>query len=192
MEIKLLLGFIAALLAFGSAYLYIADMFRGNTRPHTYTWLIWTIVTFIAFFGQWVSGGGAGSWATGVTAVYCLFVLATSFKWGTTDITNFDKLCLALSLLSIIPWALTNNILLSVVLASFTDVIGFLPTMRKTWHAPKSESLGSMYIDALKHGLSIAALNSYSVVTWLYPASILVAKFAIIGEIVYRRRAVRG
>lgn len=191
MEIKEILGLVAALLAFGSAYLYITDMLRGNTKPHTYTWLIWTIVTFVAFFGQWVSGGGAGSWATGVTAVYCLFVLIASLRYGTTDITNFDKVCLALSLASIVPWALTNNILLSVVLASFTDVVGFLPTMRKTWHAPKSESLGSMYFDALKHGLSIGALQSYSVVTWLYPASILAAKFAIIGEIVYRSRTFR-
>jgi hypothetical protein len=63
--------------------------------------------------------------------------------------------------------------------------------MRKTWHAPKSESLGSMYFDAFKHGLSIVSLQSYSVVTWLYPASILFAKFAIIGEIVYRRSVER-
>lgn len=191
MEIKEILGLIAALLAFGSAYLYIADMLRGNTKPHTYTWLIWTIVTAIGFFGQWVSGAGAGSWATGVTALYCFIVLALSFKYGTTDITNFDKVCLALSLISIVPWLLTQNIVLSVVLASFTDVIGFLPTMRKTWHAPKSESLGSMYFDATKHGLSILSLQSYSIATWLYPASILVTKFAIIGEILYRRRFVR-
>lgn len=188
MDIKVVLGFIAALLAFGSAYLYIIDIFRGNTKPHTYTWLIWTIVTLIAFLGQWVSGAGAGSWPTAVSAAVCIFVLVLSLKYGTTDITNFDTVCLALSLLSIIPWALTNNILLSVILASFTDVIGFLPTMRKTWHAPESESLGSMYFDAVKHGLSIASLQSYSVITWLYPASILGAKFAIIGEILYRRR----
>jgi hypothetical protein len=191
MDIKVVLGLIAALLAAGSAYLYITDIFRGNTKPHTYTWLIWTIVTIIGFLGQWVSGAGAGSWATGVTAIYCFVVLGLSLKYGTTDITNFDKLCLALSLVSIVPWLLTSNIVLSVILASFTDVVGFLPTMRKTWHAPESESLGSMYFDATKHSLSILSLQTYSLATWLYPASILVTKFAIIGEILYRRAAVK-
>ena len=75
MELKIFLGAIAALLALLSSFLYIRDIFRGNTKPHTYTWLIWSIVTTIAFFGQWVSGGGAGSWATGVAAVVTIFTL---------------------------------------------------------------------------------------------------------------------
>lgn len=187
MDLKTILGIIAACLAAGSAFLYIRDIFRGNTKPHIYTWLIWAIVTVIGFLGQWFGGGGAGSWATGVTAIYTVFVFFLSLRYGTPDITNFDKVCLALALISIVPWLLTQNILLSVVLATFTDVIGFLPTMRKTWRAPKSESLGSMYFDALKHSLSILSLQRYSLVTWLYPAGVLFAKIVIISEITLQR-----
>lgn len=192
MDIKVILGIIAALLALGSAYLYIKDIFAGNTKPHVYTWLIWTILTIIGFIGQVKGGGGPGSWATGVTALYCIYVLVLSFRYGTTDITLFDKICLVLAIVSIIPWILTNNLLLSVILATLTDIIGFLPTMRKTWHAPKSESLGSMYFDAFKHGLSIISLSQYSLLTWLYPAGILIAKIIIILEITFRRKVLRS
>lgn len=187
MDIKIVLGTIAALFAAGSAYLYIRDIFRGNTKPHIYTWLIWAIVTIIGFLGQWVSGGGPGSWATGVTALYTLVVLALSFRYGTKDITRFDTLCLTLAVISIIPWLVTQDILLSVTLATFTDVIGFLPTIRKTWNAPRSESLGSMFFDAFKHGLSIASLQTYSLTTWFYPAGVLAAKIVIIVEILFLR-----
>jgi hypothetical protein len=187
MEIKIVLGVIAALLAAGSAFLYIRDIFRGNTKPHIYTWLIWAIVTVIAFLGQWVSGGGAGSWATGVSAFYTIIVLLLALKYGTTDITNFDKICLALALISVAPWLLVQNILWSVILATFTDIVGFLPTIRKTWNAPRSESLGSMYFDAVKHGLSITSLQTYSLTTWLYPAGVLAAKIVIICEILFLR-----
>ena len=187
MDLKTTLGIIAALMAISSAFLYIRDIFRGNTRPHIYTWLIWAIVTVIGFLGQWFGGGGTGSWATGVTAIYTIFVFILSLRYGTPDITNFDKVCLALALISIVPWLLTQNVLLSVILATFTDVIGFLPTIRKTWNAPRSESLGSMYFDALKHSLSIASLQRYSLLTWLYPAGVLFAKVVIIGEINFRR-----
>lgn len=190
MDFKIIIGIIAALLAAASAFTYIRDIFRGNTKPHIYTWLIWAIVTVLGFLGQWYTGGGAGSWATGVTAIYTIAVLALSFRYGTTDITNFDKFCLALALISIVPWLLTHNILLSVILATFTDIIGFLPTIRKTWNAPKSESLGSMYFDATKHTLSIVSLQSYSLTTWLYPAGVLFAKIIIIAEIIFRRRSV--
>ena len=191
MEWKVLLGGIAALLALCSSYLYIRDIFRGNTKPHAYTWLIWSIVTTIVFFGQWVSGGGPGSWATGVAAVVTTGTFFLSFKYGTKNVTPFDKVCLALALLSILPWILTKSVLWSVLLATLIDLIAFLPTMRKTWHAPRSESLGSMFVDAIKHSLSISSMGTYSLVNWIFPLSVLVTKFVIIGEILFRRKIQR-
>ena len=189
-EIKIILGTIAAILALISSYLYIRDILRGNTKPHTYTWLIWAIVTTIAFFGQWVSGAGPGSWATGVSAIVTIFTLCLSLKggYGTKDITNFDTICFVLAILSILPWALTNNILWSIILATFIDLIAFFPTMRKTWHAPQSESLGSMWVDAVKHSLSISSMGTYSFVNVIYPPAVLMTKFTINGEIIFLRK----
>lgn len=187
MELKVLLGLIAAALALISSCIYIKDIFRGNTKPHTYTWLIWSIVTTIAFFGQWVSGGGPGSWATGVAAIVTIITLFLSFKYGTKDVTRFDTICLVLALISILPWLLTKNVLWSVLLATAIDLIAFIPTMRKTWRAARSESLGSMFVDALKHILSTVSMGSYSLVTLIYPLSVLVTKFIIIFEILYLR-----
>jgi hypothetical protein len=190
MELKIIFGAIAAFLALFSSYLYIRDIFRGNTKPHTYTWLIWAIVTTIAYFGQVVSGGGPGSWATGVAAIVTIgtFFLSLKNKYGNKDITNFDKVCLVLAILSILPWLLTKSVLWSVLLATFIDLIAFFPTMRKTWHAPKSESLGSMYADAVKHALSTFSMGTYSLITLVYPISVLVTKFVIIAEIVFLRK----
>ncbi len=190
MDIKVILGAVAAVLALFSSYLYIKDILRGNTKPHTYTWLIWAIVTVIAFCGQWVSGGGPGSWATGVAAIVTIATLLLSLhgNYGTKDITNFDKVCLVLAVVSILPWLLTDSVLWSVLLATFIDLIAFFPTMRKTWHAPQSESLGSMYADAVKHALSTFSMSSYSLVTVIYPLSVLFTKLVIIGEIVFLRK----
>ncbi len=190
MDLKIILGAVAVVLALYSSYLYIRDIFRGNTKPHTYTWLIWSIVTWIAFFGQWVSGGGPGSWATGASAIVTTGTLLLSLKgnYGTKDITNFDKLCLVFALIAILPWLLADSVLWSVILASFIDVVGFFPTMRKTWYAPKSESFSSMLVDTAKHTLSIASLGNYSLVNWLYPAAVLLTKFIIVSEIIFLRK----
>ena len=190
MDMKIILGGVAAILALLSSFIYIRDIFRGNTKPHTYTWLIWAIVTTLAFLGQWVSGGGPGTWATGVSAVVTIFTLILSLKggYGTKDITNFDKVCLALALIAILPWLLADSVLWSVILATLIDLVAFFPTMRKTWHAPKSESLGSMYVDAIKHSLSIVSMSSYSLVNVIFPASVLLTKIIIISEIIYLRK----
>jgi len=187
MDIKVFYGLVAVVLAFISSFIYIRDIFRGNTKPHTYTWLIWAIVTAIAFLGQVVSGGGPGAWATGASTLVTIFVFFLSFKYGTDNITTFDKVCLALALMAMLPWLLAESVLWSVILASAIDMIGFFPTMRKTWHAPTSESLSSMWVDSAKHTLSIVALRNYSMVNWLYPAMVLVTKVIIISEIVFLR-----
>lgn len=186
----MILGTVAVFLALFSSSLYIRDIFRGNTKPHIYTWLIWSIVTSIAFLGQWVSGGGPGAWATGVTTLVTVFILLLSLKggYGTKDITHFDKICLVLAIASILPWVLTKSVLWSVIFATLIDLIAFIPTMRKTWHAPHSESLGSIYVDALKHSLSIFSMGSYTFLNWMYPASVLTANFIIITEIELRRK----
>ncbi|MDD5051081.1 MAG: hypothetical protein PHV93_05105, partial [Candidatus Pacebacteria bacterium] len=118
------------------------------------------------------------------------FVLVLSLKggYGTKDITRFDKICLFLSLGAILPWLLVSSVLWSVILATIIDLIAFFPTMRKTWHAPKSESLGSMWVDAVKHSLSMFSMGSYSFINVMYPASVLLTKFIIIGEIVFLRK----
>ncbi len=194
MDLKIIFGAVAAALALVSSFIYIRDIFRGNSKPHTYTWLVWSIVTTIAFIGQRISGGGPGSWATGVAALLTTFTLILSLHggYGTKDITWFDKVCLFLSLLVILPWLLVDSILWSVILATAIDLIAFFPTMRKTWHAPKSESLGSMYVDAVKHSLSMFSMGSYSFINVMYPASVLITKFIIIGEIVFLRKFKRS
>jgi len=48
-----------------------------------------------------------------------------------------------------------------------------------------------MWVDAVKHSLSILSLRNYSVVTWLYPAAVLVTKFIIITEIIFLRKIKR-
>ena len=90
--------------------------------------------------------------------------------------------------MAILPWLIAKSILWSVVLSTLIDLIAFFPTMRKTWHAPRSESLGSIYADAVKHSLSIVSMDSYSLVNWIFPASVLITKFIIIGELIFLRK----
>jgi len=125
-----------------------------------------------------------------VAAIVTILTLIISLKggYGTKDITNFDKICLILALVAILPWLLVKSVLWSVILATLIDLIAFFPTMRKTWHAPRSESLGSMYVDAVKHSLSIFSMGSYSLINVIYPASVLITKFIIIGEIEFLRK----
>jgi len=186
--VKELLGLTAAFLGVLQAIPYFWDIFHHRTKPHLYTHLIWSIVTGLAFFGQVAAGGGPGAWTTGVMTVITIAVLALSFKYGTEDITTLDAIFLIGALVSILPWWLTHDPMLSVVLATVIDVLAFFPTIRKTYNDPSSETLVSYVSNLFRHPLSIAALSIYSVTTVIYPAGLFVMNAVLVFVIVSRRR----
>lgn len=167
---------------------YIRDIWKGKTKPHLFSNLIWGITTGIVFLGQLVSGAGPGAWTTGLATIFTLYILFLSFKYGTKDITKSDKVFLVIGICSIIPWLLTKDPLVSVVLATAIDVCGFFPTIRKTIKDPKSETLSSWIINLSRHGLSLFAIINFSLVNYIFPMSLFVMNIILVSTIVIGRR----
>jgi uncharacterized membrane protein YbhN (UPF0104 family) len=55
---KTSIAIVAALLAIAGNVPYLRDIIQKKVKPHPYTWLVWTIVSCIVFFGQVARGAG--------------------------------------------------------------------------------------------------------------------------------------
>lgn len=157
-----------AISLWGSA-VYIASIFKGETKPHVYTHLVWGIITAIAFFAQVYDNAGPGSWAIGLTAAACLFQAGLALKYGEKNITLTDKAALVTAFMAIAAWVITRDPLLSVILASIIDVVAFYPTFRKSWIKPWEENLAAYNIANVKLVLSLVAITNVTLTTTLYP-----------------------
>ena len=71
MDIKLILGIITVVLVVPTFYPYIRDIILRKTEPHTYTWLIWTILQSIGVYAGFQDGGGYGLWGLALGAFFC-------------------------------------------------------------------------------------------------------------------------
>ncbi len=49
LNIKNVVGVVAIVLTFVAYTPYFLDLFKGKTKPHIFSWLIWTIVTSIIY-----------------------------------------------------------------------------------------------------------------------------------------------
>lgn len=188
MDIKSILGLIAVVISIISLFPYIFDILKKKTKPHLYTWVIWTPLTFIAFFSQIADNAGAGAWTTGVTAMLCLIILALSVKYGTKDITKSDKIILAGVVVATVLFLIVKNALLSIVLVTFIDVAAFYPTIRKSIKKPYEETLSTHNLAALKHFISLFALDKVSVITALYPSAVFLANLVLVAVMIKERR----
>ncbi len=188
MDLKIALALVAIAMTAAGYFFYFRDIFAGKTKPHAFSWLVWATLTGIAFFGQTSDHAGPGAWVTAATALVSFVIFALALKKGEKDITRSDTLNLFAAGGALALWFVTSNPLLSVVLITVVDFLGFMPTIRKSYHKPHEETLVHYVLAGLKFLLAILALDNYSLVTWLYPASLVAANIFFVVMLVARRR----
>lgn len=188
MNYKTVLAIISIVMTLVGYFYYFRDIFAHKTKPHAFSWLVWGLLTAIAFAAQIHDNGGPGSYVTGLTAAISFIIFALAIRQGEKRITRADKLNLAAALIAIIPWLLTDNPVTSVILISIIDFLGFLPTIRKSYWKPGEETVISYTLAGLKFVLAIIALDHYSLTTWFYPATLVVANLCFVTMLIVRRR----
>lgn len=170
-NLKILFVIIASIFAIIGNVSYLRDVFQGKTIPHPYTWFIWSIVSMTTFFGGMVKGAGIGAIPTGIaegfTVIIFLFSLQYLFKKN-NRIQPIDNYFFIAALLGLIPWIITRDPTISIIVMVCIDVIAFIPTMRKTWKHPDTEQPILYEMNVARHILTLASLGSYNIATMLH------------------------
>ena len=73
------IALIAAILAIIGNVPYLIDILKRRVIPHPYTWLIWTIVSGVTFFGQVAAGAGVGAIPTAASEIFTVIIFLFSF-----------------------------------------------------------------------------------------------------------------
>lgn len=169
---------------------YLRSIFAGTTRPHVFSWVVWGTNTSVAFFATLSAGGGAGAWAVGFSAAITLAVAVLAWqRRADVHITRADWLFFVAGLAAIPLWFVASDPLWAIVVVTGVELLGFAPTIRKSWHQPWSEPIGFLAILIVRNALVIAALAQLSLTTVLFPAAMAAACLLLIGVLAGRRRA---
>ena len=190
-EIKNILGIVATILVFIGYIPYLRDIIKGKTKPHIYSWFLWSFVTLIAFTLQVSGGAGSGAFVTLAVVLMCVAVIVLGFIYKVrVEIVKTDTVFLILAFIALGLWLIAKQPVLSAVLTTLIDLLGFAPTVRKSWDKPYSETLSFYYLNSFRFGLAVISLQKYSFVTASYPIAWLAANslFALMLNI--RRRQI--
>jgi len=183
------LGLFSGLLIFFAIVPYIRDVLRRKTRPNSVSWLGWTILLSIGAAAQLKEGASFSVLlligdivGTGIT-----FLL--SLKYGVTKYTLFDRLSLILGFFAIALWMITKNPLTALVISVIADLIVSLPTVKKSFSDPMSETPSAFFMFALAAFLGVISTTKFDVANLLFPVylfliNILIATFSLRGRLI--------
>lgn len=170
---KITIAIVASLIAIVGNVPYLIDIFRKRVQPHPYTWLVWSIVSCVIFFGQLAKGAGIGALPTAASEIFTVIIFLFSLQYGFKRIRTVDTISLVIALAGIIPWLLTKDPTISVIIAVSIDLIAFVPTLRKTWGHPKTETPVLYSMNVLRHILMLLSLQAYNVATTLHSIAMI-------------------
>lgn len=168
---------------------YIRGILKGWLRPHLFSWVIWSCTTLIVFAATLEGGGGAGAWPIALSGLITLLIAVLAYRRRSDrSITRLDW-SFFIGALSALPiWYLSADPLWAVIILTTIDLLGFGPTLRKAYHQPHEEGLALFAIYTVRNLFVIAAMETYSLTTLLFPVMIGIACIVVISVVLYRRR----
>jgi hypothetical protein len=190
---KEILTAIAICLTFVAFVPYIISIIKGGVKPHVFSWVIWSITTLTVFAAQWSEGAGVAAWSTGISGCVTIIVAILAFyRRSDITITRSDWVFFIIALMSLPLWVLSSDPMWTVIILTGIDVIAFIPTIRKTYVLPYSESIAFIAIFAVRDLLVLGALEHYSVTTMIFPAAISISCTILIILMVVRRATIKS
>jgi hypothetical protein len=165
----------SALGALGGAF-YLRDTLRGTSQPNRVTWLLWAIAPMLAAAVEFHEGVGLRTLTTFMVGFMPLLVFIASFHspGAVWKISRLDYLCGALSVGGTIGWLATRSGMVAIVASIVADALAGVPTLRKSWTHPESESVSS-YVGALaSSGILLLTVTRWTTAVVAFPLYIVV------------------
>ncbi len=185
---KEIVAYIAVVLAIIGNLPYLRDIIKKRVQPHPYTWLVWSIVSCIIFFGQLAKGAGYGAIPTAASEIFTIIIFFFSLRYGFKHIQKTDTIFLIIALLGIIPWVLTKDPTISVIIAVSIDLVAFMPTIRKTYRHPETETPVLYSMNVLRHILMLFSMQAYNIATTLHSVAMITTNTLMTGLIFRKKR----
>ncbi len=164
------------------AYLpYIIDTIARRTQPQRASWLIWSVLSGIAFFSQLYEGANLSLWFAGVQASGTMVVFILSIGQGVGGfLKKTDCLVLAAAAIGLLLWYLTESAAYALGITISISLLGGSVTVLKAYKDPDSETMQTWFLSMIASALALFSVGHIDWVLMAYPLYLLVLNTAIV------------
>ncbi len=168
---------------------YWKDVLKWRTTPHLFTYIIWCILVGFNVFILWKNHEYFTLIPNWLMLISLICATIYGIRWmRSISINWFDYTCLGLWLILILYWIVSKNILNTVILTAVIDFIAFLPTFKKWWIQPWTESILIYFMSAVGQIFTLLSLSDFqnleNMVFWWY---LFFANLAFFFMVAFRR-----
>ncbi len=161
----------ALIIVFGTASYVVGvkQMLHNKYTPSTFSRIVWLLLSINSFFGVLLSGSTSSLVLSVILLLGNLAICIVSFWKGTKQVGLLEYICTGLLIISGFVWIFFHAPLVNLIISLIAHFIGGLPTYKKVWINPQSESLGFWSLFFLASLLSIVSAQTTEIDKLLFP-----------------------
>ncbi len=160
------------IIAFASASYYVGfvQILKGKYSPSFFSRSVWLFLQVNSFFGVILSNGSTASIILSAIVLLGNLLIAIASYWkGTKDFGKLEYFCILMLVISGVIWLVFDSPVINLGISLFAHFIGALPTYKKVWLDPKSESTSFWSLFFIASFLSVLASPGEELTAIIFP-----------------------
>lgn len=164
------------------------DIINGRTIPHPFTVGIWSVLVAINIYILYINSQFIGMVMPTILFI-CLSweTIVGLLKKKNISMNWFDYICLTLASLCIIYLIIFKNLYYTAIFTAIVDFIAILPTFKKSWLQPWTETAWYFFIGSISQLFTVLAMTAPDIETMIFWLYILIIDTILVIFIVTRR-----
>ena len=187
-EIAPIAGKLAGIISLAAYAPYILSILRKETKPNRASWIIWAIVSTIIALSYREAGASYAFLAPVGYVIGSTIVFILSIRHGVGGWTPFDRKCLIGAAISLVLWWVFNSPMSALLINLFINLLGTLPTARKAWYQPETESKVAWSLFSLGSIVNLFAVEEWIFSMAVYPVSMIFLIGIVTVPVLWTRR----
>jgi hypothetical protein len=179
---------VGAIIAAAGSLSYLIDTLKGKVKPNRVSFLLWSIAPLIAFFAEIKQGVGIQALMTFTVGILPLTIFIASFvnKKAVWNLTGFDLICGALSIVGLVLWFITKSGNIAIIFSILADALAALPTVVKSFNYPETESAWPYFASTISAILTLLTVTVWNLANIAFPLYIVLITLVIFSLVQFK------
>jgi len=172
---------VGAIIAAAGSLSYLIDTLKGRVKPNRVSFLLWSLAPLIAFFAEVKQGVGIQALMTFIVGFLPLTIFIASFvnKKAVWNLTGFDLMCGALSIIGLVLWFITKSGNIAIIFSILADGLAAMPTIVKSFNYPETESAWPYFASTISAILTLLTVKVWNIANIAFPLYIVLITLVI-------------
>ena len=179
---------LGAIIAAAGSVSYLIDTLKGKVKPNRVSFLLWSLAPLIAFFAEIKQGVGIQALMTFVVGFLPFTIFIASFvnKKAVWNLTGFDLMCGALSIIGLVFWFITKSGNIAIIFSILADGLAALPTVVKSFNYPETESAWPYFTSTISGILTLLTVKVWNLANIGFPLYIVLITLVIFSLVQFK------